>query len=109
MGVPNALFWDLTRPEVLAVLKRRADVQHVANLRAGLVAAAVINSNRPRGRKPVMPGDFFRDREREYMDPKRARAFLLGWASDRNKVAARTVEKQLKTLSPVKPKRKVDK
>ncbi|GAF67928.1 unnamed protein product [marine sediment metagenome] len=92
IGMPNELYWDSTREEVDAVFRQRADYDaaqnKAANLRAGLVAATLINIYRKPGARTVKPSDFV-VQERQYMSPKEGRTFMDRWAATEN--ADRTV------------------
>lgn len=78
-GIPNELFWELTIDEVSEVLKRRTESERALTLRAGLIAATIINVNRKKGAPLVQPHDFLPETE-EYMSPEEARAFMDRWA-----------------------------
>ncbi len=85
-GISNDLFWELTVREIEVVLNRREEEERRENLRAGLIAAAIYNVHRKRGTPAFHPRDFIRERPRpqDYMSKEQARAFLDGWAADRN-------------------------
>ncbi|KKN44567.1 hypothetical protein LCGC14_0691710 [marine sediment metagenome] len=89
-GISDALYWSLTREELVAVLKVHAARERSANLRAGLVAATICNTNpyRKKGARRIQPGDFFRSAKREHMSVAEAQKFMNGWASTINKDAA---------------------
>lgn len=63
--MPDELFWRLTPREVMAAIEavnlRQSALEDAANLRAGLIAATVINMTpRKKGARPAKAGDFFR-------------------------------------------------
>lgn len=80
------MFWRLAAPEVEAVLERRQSLERAAYLRAGLVAATVVNVHRKPGTPLVKPGDFLRERPKpeDYMDVEEAQVFLDHWAEAQN-------------------------
>lgn len=78
-GIPNELFWESTLDEVAAVLKRRTEAERALTLRAGLIAATIINVNRKKGAPLVQPHDFLPETE-EFLTPEEARAFMDRWA-----------------------------
>jgi hypothetical protein len=82
-GIPDEKYWELTLEEVRAVLELRAREQaalaRAADLRAGLVAATLVNIFRKKGKKPVQPTDFIRG-PRKPMSPEAARSFMNRWA-----------------------------
>ncbi len=68
------------------MLKQVAHRERQANLRAGLIAATIINSNpyRRKGARRVQPGDFIK-REPQYMSPEEGVKFMDRWAGNINK------------------------
>jgi len=82
-GIPNALYWTLTPAEVVAVVREVALRERAANLRAGLIAATLMNIHRKKGSRLIQPGDFLR-RPREYMTVEAAQEFMHSWAKDMN-------------------------
>lgn len=80
------MFWELAPPEVEAILERQNDLERARYLRAGLVAATIVNVHRKPGAPLVKPGDFIRERPRpeDYMDVEEARVFLDRWAEMQN-------------------------
>lgn len=92
-GISNELFWELTSGELEEVLKNQAQAEKRDYLRAGLIAATVINVNRRKGAPLVQAGDFFRERPREedYMDVAEAERELEAWAAS------------TQTMAPVQP------
>lgn len=88
-GISDELFWTLAPPELEAVLNRHADLERAKYLRAGLVAATIVNVNRKPGRPLVKPGDFIKERPRpeDFMNVEQARAVLDTWAEEQNKAA----------------------
>jgi hypothetical protein len=85
------LFWQLTLREVAEVFRCRAEEDKAAYIRAGLIAATVVNVNRRKGAKLVQPGDFFRTSPRpgDYMDLESAVKALDRWAEQHNRASAR--------------------
>ena len=83
------MFWRLSPPEVEAVLERQNDLERAKYLRAGLIAATIVNCapNRRRSAPMAKPGDFIRERPRpeDYMNVDEARELLDGWAVAQNK------------------------
>ncbi len=70
-----------------AVLKITNARERAADLRAGLIAATIVNTNpyRKKGARTVYPGDFFRIRKRVYMSVAEAQKFMGRWADSVNK------------------------
>lgn len=66
------------------------DLERAKYLRAGLVAATIVNVNRKPGRPLVRPGDFIRERPRpeDFLNVEQARALLDTWAEEQNKTEA---------------------
>lgn len=92
VGIPDGLFWTLTAREVEAVLDRHTELERAANLRAGLVAATVVNVNLKKGAKLVQPRDFFdeKHREEDFMPVEHAQQAMDRWAAEHNaRVAAK--------------------
>ena len=84
VGIPDELFWRLTRGEVMAVLKEVAQRDRQANLRAGLIAATIVNVNRKKGTRMLKPEDFLKS-PREYMSVEEGTQFMDRWARGINK------------------------
>lgn len=90
-GVPDELYWQLTPPEIRALLEelaeREARQERNAALRAGLVAAAIYNVHRRKGTQALKPEDFVRpERERVKILPAAEMAKRLqAWAEAHNK------------------------
>ncbi len=84
--MPNELFWDSTQQEVMAVLKARQRYERQANLRAGLVAATIINVHRKRGTRLVRPGDFLKvpRTAAQYMSLEEGQKHMGRWAKKVN-------------------------
>ena len=83
MGVPNALFWDLTSRELEEIFKSRAATEKRTNLLFGLVAATVVNVNRKKGAPLTKPSDFFKEKPKpeDFMDVAEAERVLGLWAA----------------------------
>lgn len=66
--MPDELYWQLTPPELSALLgaiREREEVRaYQAALNAGLIAAEIRNANRGRGGRVWRPTDFVRDPRR---------------------------------------------
>ena len=88
-GISDEVFWSLSPIELDAVLIRRNDLERAKYLRAGLIAATIVNVNRKRGTPPAKPSDFIRVRPRpeDFMRVDEARRVLDGWAEEQNKLA----------------------
>ena len=82
-GIPNDLYWELTLQEVGAVLRRVVEQERAANLRAGLIAATIINASpyKPKGRF-VRPTDFLA--ERQHMTAEEGQLFMDSWSTAQN-------------------------
>ncbi|MGH9255466.1 MAG: hypothetical protein ACRD3C_12975 [Vicinamibacterales bacterium] len=91
-GIPDELFWTLSVPEVEAVVERQNELERAKYLRAGLVAATILNVNRKPGTPLVKPGDFLRERPRpeDFWNVDEARAFLDRWAEAQNAIIDRS-------------------
>lgn len=82
-GVDDEVFWGSTLVEVCearaAYEARREDAARRADMRAGVVAAQVVNMAGRRAKTAKKPKDFFRYSD----DPKNeSRAALLKWAHE---------------------------
>lgn len=88
-GVPNELFWEITPQELAEILKQKREQERAAYLRAGLVAATIVNVNRKRGSRMVQPSDFIRElpRDEDFMDVEEAVAMMDRWAKTTNQLA----------------------
>lgn len=86
-GLPSDLFWTSTLREVEAVILRKVDQQRAANLRAGLIAATLVNIFRKKGARLVSPSDFL-DTPRDHMTIKEAGKFLDGLVASHSKLTA---------------------
>ena len=86
VGIPHELFWELTIEEVNEVLKRENEKEKSAYLRAGLIAATIVNVHRRKGARMVKPSDFIRERpkDEDYMDVATAKKVLGRWAKSVN-------------------------
>lgn len=95
-GIPNELFWDLSLPEIEAVIDCRVEDARAATLRAGLIAATILNVNRRKGASLVQATDFVREKD-EFLDPEQAAEFMDRWAQSQGGVIVEpTVEEVLK-------------
>lgn len=87
-GIPHEVFWTLTVREVRAVLEARAEQERQRFLHgSGLIAATIINVNRPKGKKMVQPSDFLRrtaPRPEDYMSPEESAKAMEQWARSHN-------------------------
>lgn len=83
-GVPDEVFWSSRLSEVRelvdAIREREDRLQENANLRAGLVAATMVNMWSKKGARTVQPQDFFR--RREPISAERFRENMLTWARE---------------------------
>lgn len=75
--------------EIKAVLKERADQERHANLRAGLIAATIMNVRRKRGASLVKASDFLKEpaTDENRMSPKEAGNFMDQWMRRQNALA----------------------
>lgn len=82
--MPEDLYWRSTPRELCALLeqmtKRAKAESRAANLRAGLIAAQIINVNLARGAAPVRP-DHWIPKEPALVSPAELRQRIVGWAS----------------------------
>lgn len=90
-GIPDELYWRLTPAETRALLRRiyrrREREAEAALLRAGLVAAAIYNVHRKRGKPPIMPRDFLPE-EPKVVTPRQALMLFRAWAERHNRALA---------------------
>jgi len=86
-GVPDEVFWRLTPQELLAMFERKREAERAAFLRAGLVAATIVNVNRRPGTRAVEAADFLQESRRaeDYMNPAEGRRFMDQWVREQNK------------------------
>lgn len=77
------MFWELTPRETEAILERHKEAERREYLRAGLIAATVVNVNRRKGAKLIRPEDFLRElpKPEDFMDPEEAVTFMDRWAT----------------------------
>ncbi len=78
-GIPNELIWDLAIPEIEAVVQLKVEDDRAAALRAGLIAATILNVNRRKGTRVIQPTDFVRMPD-DYLSPEQAVAVMDAWA-----------------------------
>ncbi len=71
----------------MAVLKEVAQQERRANLRAGLIAATILNVHRKRGTRMFYPEDFVKS-PRVYMSVEEGAQFMDKWAQGINKARA---------------------
>ena len=62
LGLSDAEWGRTTFRRLMEQVQRWEEVQHRADLRAGLVASLVYNANRGKKGRAMMPEDFFRSR-----------------------------------------------
>lgn len=95
MGIPNELFWDSTPQELGEIFKRKQSMEKESWLRAGLIAATIINVNRRPGAALVQPGDFIREerREEDFMSVEDATKSMDRWAARMNASREQTGER----------------
>jgi hypothetical protein len=84
------VFWASSPRELEVLFKSYKERDRQSFLRAGLIAATIVNVNRRKGTALVQPGDFLREapRAEDYLDADAARAMMDGWASTVNKEKA---------------------
>ncbi len=82
-----------------AVLKQVAQQERQANLRAGLIAAVIVNSHRKKGARLLQPEDFVKG-PRRHMSIEEATRHMDSWAHGINKA----VEQHDPTLQPRRDK-----
>lgn len=81
-GIPDELFWRCDIEELVLLLRaiheRDAAIERAANMRAGLIAAVIVNTNpyRKRGAPTVKPADFFREPTVDRMTIEEAQMFM---------------------------------
>jgi hypothetical protein len=96
LGVPDELYWRTTPYEVQqvvrAIVANKRDEHKAATLRAGLVAAAIYNTNRRKGTRPVKPQDFVREGPKK-MSANEMAAIFKSWARAHNRRAANEQER----------------
>ena len=93
-GIPEDLFWRSSPQELGALFDRVNEKERGKYLRAGLIAATIVNVKRRRGAPLVQPGDFFRERVREedYMDAAKSQKAMDAWAAVTNASFPQQVE-----------------
>jgi len=76
--------------EIEAVLRQKTAQVRAANMRAGLIAAAVYNNNpyRRKGSRVFRAADFLEEPSTR-LDASEAVAFMDRWTTQQNKVAAK--------------------
>ena len=79
LGLHEPLFWECTLPEVRVVFGRADRHRRWADLRAGLIAATIVNMAGKHSRRNVKPQDFFaRSDDRAHDTPENLRNALIG-------------------------------
>lgn len=78
------MFWRSTVEEVEEVFKWDEAEQKARTVRAGLIAATIINVNRKPNSAPVSPYDFLPDTEEDYMSVDEAKQYLGRWAASQS-------------------------
>jgi hypothetical protein len=78
-GIPNELIWELSIPEIETVVQLKVEDDRAASLRAGLIAATILNVHRKKGTRVIQPQDFVRMPD-DFMSPEAAQAYLDAWA-----------------------------
>lgn len=69
----------------MAVINRREEYERRRDMRAGLIAATIVNVKRKRGARLTHPGDFFQSRDQKnFMSPDEAARFMDRWAAQQN-------------------------
>lgn len=89
-GVPEDLFWRSSPQELQALFTARKERDRESYLRAGLIAATVVNVNRKPGSRLIQPSDFLVEppRPEDYMSVEEATAFMDNWATTTNQDVA---------------------
>lgn len=59
LGMTDEEFGRTTMARLLAQLRRREEIEHRADLRAGVLASLLYNPHRKKGAKSMKPDDFF--------------------------------------------------
>ncbi len=87
-GIPDEVFWKLTPLEFKAVLDRREAEERAKYMRAGLIAATIVNVNRRQGAAIVNAEDFFNfpPKPEDYMSIEEATATMDAWAKTHNRI-----------------------
>lgn len=62
------------------MIKQKAEQDRAATLRAGLIAATILNVNRRKGTPLVQPQDFLAEND-EWLTPEQAAEFMDKWAA----------------------------
>lgn len=83
MGVSDRLFWQVTIPELDALLSEIRDLrerEYRANAHlAAMVACATYNVHRKKGKRPLRPQDLLKQPAKE-LTPEQINAQLYSWA-----------------------------
>lgn len=85
-GIPEDVYWNSSPQELTALFERRREKDRESFLRAGLIAATIVNVHRAKGSRLIQPSDFLVERPRpeDYMDAEEASAFMDRWATTTN-------------------------
>lgn len=88
-GMDDAVFWGCTPSEATLLLGDMAErdqaVARRADLRAGLIAATIVNTTPRKSRRVFQPTDFFPDAPEE-VTLEQMRTLLSSWAASHNRV-----------------------
>lgn len=102
VGISDEEFWNSTIQEVEAVLQLHADARRDAMLRAGLIAATIVNMApfRKRGSRMLHPRDFIREprRDSDYMSVEESQRVLDAWARQSQRYFASNPEQAKKNV-----------
>src|SRR6266576_1006183 len=80
-GIPNDLIWQLSVPEIEAVLEQKEEDDRGACLRAGMITAAIYNVNLRKGQRRYRATDFVAMPD-DYLTPEQAKTQLDAWARE---------------------------
>jgi hypothetical protein len=87
-GIAEDTYWNATPVEVLALMRafsdRRREDHKAYAYNAAMIAAAVYNVHRPKGKPMFTAHDFFKE-ETRVVEPEDLAEVLKGWAANHNR------------------------
>lgn len=88
------MFWDLTIPELEAVVQRKIESDRAAILRAGLIAATILNVHRKKGTALIQAHDFLPE-QHEYLSVEEAKEVMDRWAQSQGSVIVEPTDREI--------------
>lgn len=99
-GLSEDQFWNATPRELVDFFEVRNEQQHRDDMRVGLLASVIVNTNRRPGARMVRPEDFFvrQRREDDFMSVDEAKVVGRQWIAAHNAGVVETQGQQVEGL-----------